>query len=676
MPGKPHFIRAVLLTLLGALLLGLVRYFLPERPVDATGIRALLDAVFALGLLAFLLLLAAGTGLRLLRWLRLEGPGSLERALFAVPLGLGVLAYGVLALGLVGLLRPWAILLWLLLVAALTWREWGGVVAGLRAWLSRQPRAWAGLSAMRKAMLLLAGAILFLALLQALSPPNDYDGLMYHLQGPRLFLERGRLFLLPDLWQANGPFTVEMLFTVGLAFGSDTFARLLHLAYAVLLILAVFAAGRRYLGERGGWLAAGVLLGVPVLPLWASTTYVDTAWALMEFLALLALDGAVLPVGENGAAKSAPIPKCTLLAGLLAGLALGMRLLALGGVAALVLVLLWRGRACGWRPALRQALLFSGVGLLAALPWYLKNLLWAGNPFYPLFFGGPEWPPFRLTWLMTYLQSFGVGRSPLDFLLLPWNLYAHHDRFATFFWSTEAPSLIFPLAIFYLLTRRRDHRLDGVALFALLRFAVWAVGSQQTRFLLPTFPALSLLVAHVLLRLADLPALPRVGRMVSIALVAGTVCTTLFYAFASAAQTGPLSVVVGAESKEAFLRRTVHDYAAMRFIQEELPPTARVMMLWDGQGYYCDARCLPDADQSRWVQLVGSDPDPAEVASRLRESGVTHLLFSDGDAAFIISQHDPTGQHRAAAAFLLRDFLPAHARQVYADERVHVYELR
>lgn len=670
-----RIVRAALLSSCVALLLGLARYFLPERPADATGIRAFLDAVFALGLLALLLLLAGGAGRLLLRWLRFDGLDGLEQALFAVPLGLGILAYGILTLGLVGLLRPGAILIWLLLLAAVTWREWGAIVAGWPGRASRLPGAWAGLSQTRRAALALAGAILFFALLQALAPPNDYDGLMYHLQAPRLFLEQGRLLLLPDLWQANGPLTVEMLFTVGLAFGSETLARLLHLTYTLLLVLAVYAAGRRYLGERGAWLAAGTLLGIPVLPLWASTTYADAAWALMEFLTLLALDGALRPPSGTEAAGG-PVRRWTLLAGLTAGLALGMKTLALGGAAVLGLLLLWHGRAWGWRPLLRQALVFGGVSLLVASPWYLKNLLWTGNPFYPLAFGGPGWPTQRLAWLMTYLQSFGVGQGPLDLLLLPWNLYAHHDRFATFFWSTEAPSLLFPLAFFYLLSRRVDRRLDGVALFALLRFIIWAAGSQQARFLLPAFPALSLLVAHVLARLADLPALPRIGQVVGLALIGGTVLTTLFYAFAAAAQTGPLSVIVGAESKDSFLRRTVHDYAAMRFIQEELPPTARVLMLWDGQGYYCDARCLPDAEQSRWVQLVGSAPDPAEVAVRLREMGVTHLLFSEGDAAFIVGQHDPTGQHRAAAAFLLREFLPAHARQVYADERAYVYELR
>jgi len=111
--------------------------------------------------------------------------------------------------------------------------------------------------------LLLAGSILALTLLECLTPPWEYDGLMYHLQGPRLFLQAGRIELLPDNWQANGPATTDMLFTLGLSFGSDTFAKLVHLTYAVLLIAATFAFGQRYLKPHGGWLASAILLGIP-----------------------------------------------------------------------------------------------------------------------------------------------------------------------------------------------------------------------------------------------------------------------------------------------------------------------------------------------------------------------------------------------------------------------------
>ena len=49
---------------------------------------------------------------------------------------------------------------------------------------------------------------------------------------------------------------------------------------------------------------------------------------------------------------------------------------------------------------MKAALAFGVPALLLALPWYLKNLLWFNNPFYPLYIGGPDWSArgWRCTW--------------------------------------------------------------------------------------------------------------------------------------------------------------------------------------------------------------------------------------------------------------------------------------
>jgi len=107
-----------------SLLLGTVRWLFPERSIAYTGPRALLDVGFALGLLALVLLLAGGLGRKVQRKFKIEGLTRLEQVVFGLPIGLGMIAYGVLALSLAGLLQPWAILLWLILVTIWSWREW------------------------------------------------------------------------------------------------------------------------------------------------------------------------------------------------------------------------------------------------------------------------------------------------------------------------------------------------------------------------------------------------------------------------------------------------------------------------------------------------------------------------------------------------------------------------
>jgi hypothetical protein len=660
-PQRP-WISALLLTLL-ALLLGVVRWLSPERSLDAVGPRALLDAGFALGLWAFVLLLAAVVGRHILRRLRLRELTTAERLVFGLPLGLAVLAYGVLLLGLAGLLRPWAIVLWLALVAVAGWRDWVDMLGRLAIHLRALPRQWRRLALGPKIIAAVAGIVLALTLVQALAPPWDYDGLMYHLTGPRAFLQAGRILFMPDLWQANGPFTVEMLFTIGLAFGCDTFARLVHLTYGILLIIGTYALARRLLGRLEGWLALTVLLGVPIFPLWASIAYIDIAWALYELLAIYA----VLLWARRGGRR------WLVVAGMAAGLAMACKYLGLGGAAVAGVWLLWLSRRAGWRALLLNALTFGAAALFVASPWYLKNWLWADNPVYPMYFGGKGWSAEQTEMLMTYLNSFGAGHTWRDILLLPWNLYIRHERFVTLLGSLEYPSPLFVLAPFYWLTRKR-RALHGVAGVAALRCGIWALGSHQTRFLLPVFPILSVLAAAVLASATRVVALRRWGLVLAGGLAGGLLAATLASSFIFMGSRWPLPCVLGFESKADFLTRAVDGYASLRYVERNLPATARVLTLWHGCGYYGDARIVPDQEPSLWAQLRRATDQPAVAAARLRQLGITHLRFSTGDAGFWL-QHDPAGDHFRAADFLLNQFVGACARRVYEDTRATLYEI-
>ena len=128
----------------------------------------------------------------------------------------------------------------------------------------------------------------------------------------------------------------------------------------------------------------------------------------------------------------------------------------------------------------------------------------------------------------------------------------------------------------------------------------------------------------------------------------------------------PIGVILGQESKDSFLEKRLGNYRALQFLQENLPRHARVMMMWDGQGYYCDERCLPDADQSNWTRLIGPASDPHGVAARLQANGVTHLLLDQVNLK-IISGLDPSGRTERAAEFFQEVFLPACGEEIYRD---------
>ncbi|HMK07593.1 MAG TPA: glycosyltransferase family 39 protein, partial [Anaerolineales bacterium] len=528
--------------------LGMMRLVSPERGLEATGPRALLDAAFAIGLLWAVLYTARGVGRLILRRLSL---GSIDPTLgmvFAVAAGVGVLAYGVLALGLLGLLRTGFIFAFLYAALFVGWRE---TVAHSADWGD----AWGPFRRLPIGLRLalgVAAAILMLSLLQALTPVWDYDGLMYHLQGPRLFLEAGGIRLLPNLWQANGPLTAEMIYLVGLAAGSEVFAKVFHWAVTVVLLLATFAVARRHLGNTVGWLAGGILLGVPILPIWGSLAYADAVWALFEFLAIAAYLEWRTTLRE----------RWLIVAGGMLGLALGAKYTALPLLSILFLAVLLDSRGGTVSGRFRSSVLLSAAALVVASPWYVKNLVLAGNPVYPFLLGGPGWSADRLAMLMTYLDSFGTGRSAVATLLLPLHLLTQRAAFGTFMSRLDIPNPIFLVAVAVPFLGR-DHPFRPLAWIALARFAAWAVGTQQTRFLLPLYPVLSLLSAAVIEAWVVHPRARPWRRLAATGIVAGLVAVTMAYQVIYLGSDRALGVVIGTEAKDSFLERSVYDYAAL-----------------------------------------------------------------------------------------------------------------
>jgi len=641
----------------------LLRILFPERSMDAIGPRALLDTAFALGLFFYVLLTATAIGAKVLRWFHLSELSKVEHFLFSATLGLGVLAYGILLLGLASQLSVVSITVLLLL--ATTWgiTEWSEILSLWKTTLTRFLQNWKDTPSMlQKALIVVAGIIFLAALLQTLTPPQDYDGLMYHLQGPNLFLKASEIRLLPEPWPVNMPMTIEMLFTYGLAYGSDTFARLVNFGYGILLVLSAYLFARRFFGISTGRIAVLLMAGIPVFSLWITYASSDTGWSLYAFMGLYLLS-LYRAKGQT---------QFLILSGLTSGLALGSKYLALPWVFTLGLLVLWDERK-KLKKLLRAGALFALPALVTGSPWYIKNWLWTGNPVYPFYFGGPGWDAIRQDLLMNYLGSFGTGRSLLDYLLIPINLYVQHAKFALV--AYEMPNILFLLALLFPLYQKDETARRIGAASALFLF-FWAFGVQHTRYLLPIFPGLSILTALVLPQIIERP-FPKPHRSILFGLLIVPMLFTLLYQALLFETNQPYKIILGVESKTTFLSRTVNDFTATRFVREHSPEDTRVLMMRDGRGYYCGQQCPWAGDQFLWTALVLRNQSVDSLAHNLCEMGVTHLLFNGWDARWFIEHHDPTHVHLDTARYFLQEFAPAYAREVFSSSEggVKVFEL-
>lgn len=582
---------------IGGLLLlaaGLAHLRITADPTT-TGFLPPLDRVFDVSLAAGLLLLSTATGLRLLSFLRLDWESQIERLLCAAALGMGALAYTVLALALTGML--WRPLLWLLLglfalisgreareVLALLGQGWRWTDAALR---EKRPAAWALLVAM------LLTAITGSAVLMALTPPHEADSLVYHLYGPRIFLETGALTPLPFRDRLFFPMTVELFYLIPMSLGSDITPKLLHFASGLLLAASVAAFAHRMYGGRAGFLALAVLGTVPLLGAVASWPYIDLTWSFFQTWSLFTFVRW----------WSAGSVRWLVLAGLLLGLALGSKYLALQALLVLIPLLAWGALR---RPRPAQDLIAAGLALglpamAVALPWYLKNALLTGNPLFP-FYGSLFTAGLNLSSALLDNQalrdgnaSVGLGHGLLDYLFLPVNVFLHHTAFT----YGHLPTVFSPMFLLIPLgmLAGAGWRTAPLAVFAALLFVLWAVGVQEARYYLPGALVLAVMTGgtlEVLLARYDGRPLLKGAVLTVLVLVLGMATYRQVVREEPDSYQQTLAFVTGAQSRDEYLKARLPSFQAIAWANEHGSLDDPILMVRDAGGYYLRRPHIPD----------------------------------------------------------------------------------
>jgi hypothetical protein len=455
-------------------------------------------------------------------------------------------------------------------------------------------------------LLALLGGYVAVDLLAVSAPVSSPDALLYHVADPALFAKAHRIFEIPWNSSSYEPFSVEMLVLDGMLLWNPTQGAIAPLLLALLALVAVIAFAHRVAGRSAALLAGAVFFAQAFMVWEATSAFIEPGIALA-----VALAGWNLIRFARHSERSGLI-----LGGVFAGGAAGMKYLGL--IAALTLAIV-AAVALFRRLTLRVALSFALPAAALALPWYIKNAVLTGNPFYPHVFDGLNTTAARE--LSSAMHRFGYGRSPLDFLLLPARLLASAKPFDGGQYFSPLFVIFAPVAV--LLYRRR--RVVLTAFAGILLFVVaWFVTTQQARFLVPVMPAAAVLAALGILALAQQG---RLGRLVAVAVTAGALAVGAGASTVYARQFVP--VVFGTEPAQRFLREKVSNYNGVEWLNRNLGTHDRVATdLW--ALFYLR---MPYVTFGTMGDLLPSDAGPAATRAFVARYRVTRIAILDGDSA-------------------------------------------
>jgi len=485
-----------------------------------------------------------------------------------------------------------------------------------------------------------------------LIPPISRDALVHHLAIPKLWIEHGGIYEIPWANYAYYPMNIDLLYAFCLYFKNDMAPKFIHLAFGVGTGLLIYYYLKPKYGRNWGLLAIVIFISTPIV-IWLSTAaYVDLG---MTFFTT----GSVMAFIKWRDSEYTDI-KWFFISGISMGIAVGSKynaLIAWFIINMLVMLSVVRDTH-KQTTALRYGIYFFVITAFVASPWYVKNYLQTGNPFYPLFGGffkslnhhavleaagrhAIEKTPHVSSFKM---REILYGENLWETLLIPIRMFFQgKDNSYRYFQGALNPILII-FSPFIMLNRISNKDKFIFVLFTFIfMFMAYILTAKQVRYILPVLPFLAIMAVMGIKGILDklekkilLSSLEYGGKIKSIvrgfviASVAALLIVNFLYLKYRIETINPFPYLLGKESKEAFLKHHLLHYDAVEYINHNLPIDAKIFTMFLGRrGYYLNRSYKNEASFGMKTirQMVVSSADENTFDNFVQSMNVTHILM-------------------------------------------------
>ena len=464
---------------------------------------------------------------------------------------------------------------------------------------------------------LLLGGLTFLAYSHAfLIPPFARDDMIYHLQIPKRMVMTGSLAFDPFNINSNFPLLFEMPFAVLNTLHLSVSPFIFNVFFAVLLVLVFHSAlaHRTKLSAKQNFSASLVLATTPVIFDLLHTGYVE-----IYFTLLISLSALFYLRFMEEKSRSDWFRTCVCL-----GLSCAVKYPGVIFTGLFLAHEFFRSRD-------RKGF-YTGAFLwaISACPWYMKNWMLTGNPVFPFantFFDSHFISPARFQGFHHLLVDYNMGRTPLDYFLLPFRLALGVDEAkpGVYLGFDGSISLLFAVALTGLGWRYRAQRF--ITLLVGTYFIFWTIESQQARFLLAIVP---IAAVFGLSRVAEFP-----NRALWIHLgVAVILAQNIWHISEKFQRENIISLLTGEMDRNAFLSAQMpFSYVLSGEINQRLDPQHDKLMTVGtfGRNYYFDIPTLSNTyyEQEPFRTAFESGKlQPDYLDGFLSANRVTYILFN------------------------------------------------
>jgi len=501
-------------------------------------------------------------------------------------------------------------------------------------------------------------------------PPVSRDALTHHLAVPKLWLKHGGIYEIPTLIFSYYPMNLDLLYMVPLFMGNDIAPKYIHFVFALMTAGLIFNYLRRRLDVIYALLGSLFFLTIPVVQKLSFSVYVDLGLMFFTTGALLLLFRWREMVFKT---------RYLIISGILCGLALGTKyngLIAFFILSCCVpfLYLSREGKSGEIMPgdkkrsvfrqiaALKYASIFMIVALLLFSPWMIKNVIWTGNPVYPLykgFFSGfsqptntPQDSPgdFKpgpsggskkksVDWQNPFaLRKYVYQEQWWQTVLIPFRIFFEgRDDDPKYFDGVLNPFLLI-LPLFIFLAAKQRSKLVHTELIVLVGFAViylffvYFQIDMRIRWVAPIIPPLVIVAMFGLDSmnkiLLDSTAKNRGSKAVWLLLFISVLMLGLnsLYLIKQFRQVQPFGYLSGRVTRDEYIQKRRPEYQVIQYANTHLGEENKILSVFlGGRLYYSDIEM--DFREGRLINVFQLRKPPEMISRYFENQGLTHIII-------------------------------------------------
>jgi len=496
-------------------------------------------------------------------------------------------------------------------------------------------------------LLLIIGTVLSISLLASV-PPVSRDALTHHLAVPKLYLENGGIYEIPHLTFSYYPMNLNLLYMIPLYFSNDILPKFIHFAFALLTAWMIYIYLLKRINKTYALLGAFFFLTIPVVVRLSSTVYVDLGLICFLFASLLFLFKWI---------EFEFKARYLLISAVFCGLALGTKYNGLVGLFLLGLFVPYiyarynSGEKLVSAKAATWGAIFIIVSLIVFSPLMIRNVIWTGNPVYPLYnsvfnedLSSDEYKPNTLIEAREQMSHIDIRReiyeeSWFEIALIPLRVFfqGKDDAPKYFDGKTNPFLLLLPLfAFFGISSAGRQERTEKlVLLFFSVLFLLYACAQASIRIryfspILPPLVVLSMFGLHNLHYIL-LGQNHRISVGFKKAVLIGIVFVMMglngIYMVDRFKKDQPMAYITGQVTRDQYIQAYRPEYASFQYANKNLTKDDKILGLYIGDRLYYSA--IPARFNIEILQSFAAETESGrDVAERLQKKGFTHILVN------------------------------------------------